>query len=186
VAERVRVTFDTDLRRRRLAVLFRLLLAIPPAFVLSVWGLVAIPALVFSWIATLVRGRSPSVLHRFLRGYLRYWAQFGAWLNLVSGRYPRARKRDQHPVQLEAPRVPQSRPVTLLRIVLALPLLVLASVLNVVLGLVGIAAWFVALVRGRTTEGLRELGAFCVRYQVEVLAYVLLLTPRSAKLEPPV
>jgi len=62
---------------------------------------------------------------------------------------------------------------------------VLGSVLNVVLGLVGIATWFVALVRGRTTEGLRELGAFCVRYQVEVLAYLLLLSPRAAKLEPP-
>jgi hypothetical protein len=185
VAERVRVTFDTDLRRRRLGVLFRLLLAIPAALVLSVWGLLAVPAVVVSWIVTLVRGRSPRGLHRFLRGYLRYWTQFGAWLNLVSGRYPRFRRRDQHPVQVDAPRVPQPRWLTLLRVVLALPFLVLGSVLNVVLGVVGIAAWFVALVRGRTTEGLRELGAFCVRYQVEVLAFVLLLTPRAAKLEPP-
>jgi hypothetical protein len=185
VAERVRVTFDTDLRRRRLGVLFRLVLAIPAALVLVVWGLLAAPALVASWIVTLVRGRSPRRLHRFLRGYLRYWTQFGAWLNLVSGRYPRLRKRHEHPVQLDAPLVRQPRWRTLLRIVLALPSLVLGSVLNVVLGLVAVAAWFVALVRGRTTEGLRELGAFCVRYQVEVLAYLLLLSPRAAKLEPP-
>ena len=179
------MTFDTDLRRRRLSVLFRLVVAIPAALVLVVWGALVAPALVLSWIVTLVRGRSPRWLHRFLRGYLRYWMQFGAWLNLVSSRYPRLRKRHEHPVQLDAPRVPQPRWHTLLRIVLAAPSLVLGSVLNVVLGLVGIAAWFVALVRGRTTEGLRELGAFCVRYQVEVFAYLLLLSPRAAKLEPP-
>jgi hypothetical protein len=185
VAERVRVTFDTDLRRRRLGVLFRILLAIPPVLVLGLWGLLATPVLVVSWLMTLVRGRTPRALHRFLRGYVRYWAQFGSWWNLVSGRYPRPRRRDAHPVQLEAPRERQPRLVTLFRVLLALPSVVLASVLNVVLGVAGIAAWFVALARGRTTEGLRELGAFCVRYQVEVLAYVFLLSPRAAKLEPP-
>jgi hypothetical protein len=185
VAERVRVTFDTDVRRRRLAVLLRIVLAIPPALVLSLWGLLAAPTVVLAWFATLARGRTPRALHRFLRGYLRYYAQFSAWWNLVSGRYPGPRRRDAHPVQLEAPREPQPRPAALLRVVLALPGLVLAGVLGVVLGLAGIAAWFVALLRGRTTEGLRELGAFCVRYQVEVLAYVLLLTPRAPRLEPP-
>jgi hypothetical protein len=185
VAERVRLTFDADLRRRRVAVLFRALLAVPPAIVLAVWSVLAVPALALAWLATLARGRTPRALHRFLRGYVRYWAQFGAWLNLVSGRYPRPRRRDEHPVQLDAPHASHARLVTLLWIVLVLPSLVLASVLNVVLGLTAVAAWFVALVRGRTTEGLRELGAFCLRYQVEVLAYLLLLSQRPAKLEPP-
>ena len=185
MAERLRVTFDTDLRRPRLGVLFRLILAIPAALVLAGWGLLVAPVVVLSWLATLVRGRTPVWVHRFLRGYLRYWLQFGSWFNLVSGRYPRLRRRHEHPVQLDAVRVQQPRLVTLFRPVLALPSLVLGSVLNVLLSMAGIAAWFVALVLGRTTEGLRELGAFCVRYQVEVLAYVLLLTPRAAKLEPP-
>ena len=179
------MTFDTDLRRRRLGVLLRAVFAIPPALVLILWGALATPVLVVSWFTTLARGRTPRALHRFLLGYVRYSAQVAGWWNLVSGRYPRPRRLDAHPVQVEAPRVRQPRLITLLRIVLALPSLVLASVLNVVLGLTGIAAWFVALVRGRTTEGLRELGAFCIRYQVEVLAYVFLLSPRPAKLEPP-
>jgi len=185
VAERVRVTFDTDVRRRRLAILLRIVLAIPPALVLVLWTVLAAPALVLAWIATLVRGRTPRPLHRFLHGYLRYFGQFDAWWSLVSGSYPRLRGRDRHPVQLEARRERQARLSTLLRVVLALPGLVLASVLGVVLALSGIAAWFVALMRGRTTDGLRELGAFCVRYQVEVLAYVLLLTARAPRLESP-
>jgi hypothetical protein len=185
VAERVRVTFDTDLRRRRLAVLFRIVPAIPPALVFVVWGLLAAPALVVSWVATLMRGRAPDALHRFLRGYLRYSLQFNAWWNLVSGSYPRPRRRDAHPVQLVAPRESQPRLGTLLRVLLALPGLVLGSVLGVVLGLTAVAAWFVALVRGRTTEGLRELGSFCLRYQTEVVAYLFVLTPRPPKLTPP-
>jgi uncharacterized protein DUF4389 len=179
VAERVRVTFDTDLRRRRLAVLFRLVLAIPPVIVLAGWGVLAVPVLAVALLATLVRGRTPPALHRFLRGYVRYSAQVAAWWNLVTDRFPRFRRRDVHPVQFDAPRVEQRRLVTLFRIVLAVPSLVLASVLGVVLALSSVAAWFVSLARGRTTEGLRELGAFCVRYQVEVLAYLLLLTPRA-------
>ena len=185
MAERVRVTFDTDLRRRRLAVLFRIVIAIPPALALVVWGLLAAPALIVSWVATLLRGRSPEAFHRFLRGYLRYSLQFNAWWNLVSGGYPGVRRRDGHPVQLDAPREPQPRLATLARLLLALPGLVLGSVLGVVLGLTAVAAWFVALVRGRTTEGLRELGAFCLRYQTEVFAYLLVLTPRPPELTPP-
>ena len=185
MAERVRVTFDTDLRRRRVAVLLRLALAIPPALVLAAWSVLAAPALPLAWLATLLRGRTPGRLHRFLRGYVRYSAQFGAWWNLASGRYPWPRGRDEHPVQLEAPRAPQPRAATLLRVVLVLPALVLASVLGIVLDLTAVAAWFVALVRGRTTEGLRELGSFCLRYQIETLAYVLLLTSRAPRLAPP-
>ena len=179
------MTFDAELRRRRLAVVFRVVLVVWPLLVLAVWGLLAIPVVAFAWLATLVRGRTPRRLHRFLRGYVSYSAQVTAWWNLVSGRFPRARKRDRHPVQLEAPRIPQPRLVTLFRLVLAVPSVVLASVLNVVLGLTAVAAWFVALVRGRTTEGLRELGAFCVRYQVELLAFVLLISPRAPRLAPP-
>jgi len=185
VVERVRVRFDTELRRRRLAVLFRIAIAIPPALVLVVWGLLAAPALMVSWVATVLRGRAPDALHRFLHGYLRYSLQFNAWWNLVSGSYPGVRRRDAHPVQLNAPREPQPRFGTLLRLLLAVPALVLGSVLGVVLGLTSVAAWFVALLRGRTTEGLRELGSFCLRYQTEVFAYVLVLTPHPPRLTPP-
>ena len=176
------MTFDIDLRRRRLAVLFRVILVIVPLIVLAAWTVLVVPAVALAWLAALVRRRTPRALHRFLRGYLRYGTQVTGWWNLVTGRFPRVRRRDVHPLQIDAPRVAQPRLVTLFRIVLAVPSLVLGSVLGVVLALATVAAWFVSLVRGRTTEGLRELGAFCVRYQVEVLAYVLLLTPRAPRL----
>ena len=67
---------------------------------------------------------------------------------------------------------------------LALPALLLASVLRVVLTLSAVAAWFVSIALGRTTAGLQELGAFCLRYELEAVAYLLLLTPRYPRLAP--
>lgn len=179
------MTFDTELRRRRLTILFRVVLALPAAVVLAVWGLLAAPVLILAWPSTIVRGRMPRLFHRVLRGYLRYAAQCNAWFNIVSGSYPRPRRRDVHPVQVVAQREAQGRSAALARPLLALPGLVLGSVFGVVLGTSAVAAWFVVLVRGRTTAGLRELGAFCLRYQVEALAYLMLLSPRAPKLEPP-
>jgi hypothetical protein len=47
-----------------------------------------------------------------------------------------------------------------------------------------VGTWFVALFLGRTTAGLRELGAFCLRYVAETAAYALLLSPLYPRLAP--
>jgi Domain of unknown function (DUF4389) len=180
----VRLTDDLVLRRRRLAVLFRPLLLIPAAIVALVWGFVAAVAAPLAWLAALVTGRVPRFLHRTLRAALGYLVQVDAWATLVTGRYPWPRRRSRHPVQLLCGRERQRRWTVLLRPALVLPALVLASVLGVVHLSTAVAAWFVGLVLGRTTAGLRELGAFCLRYATEAAAYVLLLTPRYPRLAP--
>lgn len=180
----MRLTVDLALRRRRLAVLFRLLLLVPVLLVALVWALVAAVAAPLAWVAALVTGRVPGFLHRTLRAALGYLVQVAAWATLVSGRYPWPRRRSRHPVQLLSVRERQPRWTVLLRPVLVLPALVLASVLGVVHLCTAVAAWFVALVLGRTTAGLRELGAFCLRYVTETAAYLLLLTPRYPRLAP--
>jgi hypothetical protein len=83
----------------------------------------------------------------------------------------------------ERPRQP--RLITLVRIILAVPALILASVLRVVLTVAAVGAWFTALALGRTTPGLQELGTFCLRYELETEAYLLLLTTRYPRLAPP-
>jgi Domain of unknown function (DUF4389) len=175
VDERIRVTFDMDLRRRRLAALARVAALVELAFVLAIWTLLALGVLLAVWPVALAKGRIPEPLHRFQLRYLSGWTRGVAWFALVSA--PRT-------VTVDARRSRQSRVTVLLRPLLALPAIVLASVLTVALGGTAIAAWFVAVARGRTTEGLRELGAFCIRYQAETLAYLLLLTPRYPALAP--
>jgi uncharacterized protein DUF4389 len=167
-------------------VLLRAALVIPHYVVLSVWTLLAVPSVAIAWLALLIEGRLPSFLHRFLAAFLRYQGQVTAWFDLLSARYPDPLHSGEHPFRIELPERPrQPRLVTLFRLPLALPALVLTSVLNVVLALASVAAWFVALALGRTTAGLQELGTFCVRYALETQAYVTLLTSAYPRLAPP-
>jgi len=183
---RISLRGDEPLRRRRLAVLFRALLYLPQCLMVSVWTLLLVPVLPVSWLALLVAGRLHRRLHRVLSAYLRYCGRTTAWLVLLSDRYPNPLPAHEHPFSIELPaRPPQPRIVTLFRLPLALPALVLSSVFGAILVLAAFGAWVVALALGRTTAGLQELGTFCLRYQLETLAYLLLLTPAPPRLAPP-
>jgi len=182
---RLRVRDEEPLRRRRLAVLFRAVLYVPHAIVLTVWSLIIAPTLVIVWLALLVEGRLPTWLHRFVAAYVRYTGQVTAWFFLLSGRYPDPMHTEAHPFVVDVPERPrQPRLVTLLRPVLAIPALLLALALRVVLTLAAIPAWFAGVALGRTTDGLQELGTFCLRYELEAVAYTLLLTPSYPRLVP--
>lgn len=174
------------LLRRRLPVLLRAVLVIPHYVVLSIWGLVVVPAVAVAWLALLIEGRLPSFLQRFLGAFLRYQGQVTAWFDLLSTRYPDPLHTGEHPFRIELPDRPrQPRLVTLFRLPLVLPPVVLASAFNVVLAIASVSAWFVALALGRTTVGLQELGTFCLRYQLETQAYLMLLTSGYPRLAPP-
>ncbi|MFL5945822.1 MAG: DUF4389 domain-containing protein [Gaiellaceae bacterium] len=179
---RIRVTSDEPLKRRRLAVLFRAVLFLPHAIALLFASAAALVALVLAWGAASVAGSVPARLHRFLATYARYIGRATAWFYLLSGRYPSG---PQHPFELDVDDpVSQRRLLVFARPLLAIPALVLASALRVVLMLSSLAAWFAALALGRTTAGLQELGMFCLRYELETVGYLLLLTPRYPRLAP--
>lgn len=183
---RLRVGGDEPLQRRRLSVLLRLVLVVPYAVGLILWSLLAAPVLVVAWIAALVSGSVPPRLHDVLASYTRYEAQLAAWFHLLSAHRPRPFGTRNHPFRVEIPGpTAQPRLVTVFRPLLALPALVLASVLSVVLVLSAVPAWCAGLILGRTTAGLQELGTFCLRYVVETRAYLLLLTPAYPRLAPP-
>src|SRR6266511_3309842 len=61
-----------SLRRSRLTVFFRWLLAFPHYLWLSGWTIAAAGAAVAQWLFMLVSGRPAAGLHRFLTSYLRY------------------------------------------------------------------------------------------------------------------
>jgi hypothetical protein len=182
---RLRVDDREPLRRRRLVVLLRSVLFVPHYIVIAVWTVLAAPAVGVAWLALLIEGRLPTWLDRFLSAYVRYVGQASAWFYLLSGLYPDPLHTREHPFAIEIPERPrQRRLITFFRLPLSLPAVVLASVFRVVLSLAAIAAWFTGLALGRTTAGLQELGTFCLRYELETIAYVLLVTQRYPRLAP--
>jgi 2-(1,2-epoxy-1,2-dihydrophenyl)acetyl-CoA isomerase len=173
-----------DLRRWRLTVLFRAVLVLPHLLVLALWELIVLPTVVVCWVITLVRGQMPAGMHRWFARFLRYYTHVYAYEFLVADPYPGFRGwRGTYPVDLDvAPPERQSRWTTGFRIVLALPAYVFAYVLVVVLEIVAIIGWFAALALGRMPRGMRDLMAYCLRYQAQTYAYLLLLTGRYPSL----
>ena len=167
-------------------VAFRLPLAMPHLFWLTLWFLPAVLAALVGWLVTLVRGRMPSSLHRFLAAYVRYLAHVTAFASLVGRPFPGFVGREgSYPIDPTiAPPERQGRLGVLGRIVLAIPALVLYQAYSIVLSAVALLGWFSSLVRGRMPNGLRDLGAAAIRYQAQLGAYVLLLTSRYPDSSP--
>src|SRR5207237_5942273 len=84
----IRLVVTDDLRRSRLTVFFRLLLAIPHFLWIALWGVAAVLALIVNWFATLFAGRSPDGLHDFLARFVRYATPVNAYAYPVAAPFP--------------------------------------------------------------------------------------------------
>jgi hypothetical protein len=208
------VVLDDDLGRSRLTVFFRLILAIPHFVWLLLWGVAAFVASFVLWLAVLIEGKAPAILHDFVAGYLRYATHVGSYLYLAANPYPGFRGRPGYPIDLEIdPPERQSRWTAFFRLILALPALVLTGVLGgglsfgsqgswssasgeqsgaawtgaTTAGTAAVAAflaWFAILALGRAPRGLRDLVAYALGYGAQAGGYLLLLTGRYPSSDP--
>lgn len=177
-----------DGRRSRLTVFFRFLLAIPHFVWLTLWGVVVVIAALVNWVVTLIRGKSPDALHRFLSAYLRYQTHVLAFVTLVSNPFPGfAGTAGSYPVDVEvAPPGRQSRVTVGFRLILAFPAIIVASALGTAMYAAAFLGWFAALFTGRMPDGLRKLGLLALRYNAQTTAYgYALLTGRYPYAGPP-
>lgn len=185
----VRLIVTDDLRRSRLTVFFRLLLALPHLIWLWLWGIAVFFAVIANWVATLIAGVSPQALHRFLAAYVRYRNHVYAYLFLIANPFPGfAGRTGSYPIEpvIEGPRA-QNRWKVFFRLFLALPAVLIGSAYGGLLLVVALLGWFAALATGRMPPGLRNAGALALRYSAQLEGYGLLLTdayPYSGPLAP--
>jgi hypothetical protein len=175
----IRLVVTDDLRRNRLTVFFRLLLVIPHLIWLALWTLVSLLLAFVGWIVAIFMGRLPDGFHNFLAGNVRYATHVYAYFSIAADPFPGFLGEPGYPVDVEidAP-VKQNRLTIIFRWILAIPAMIVTSVLQYVLQIVGLLAWFYALFTGRASEGMRNLQAYCLRYQAQTYGYVWLLTGR--------
>jgi Domain of unknown function (DUF4389) len=171
---------EDDLKRSRLTVFFRLLLAIPQAIWLELWGIVAFVAIVIAWFAALILGRVPDGLHAFITRYVRAATHLTAYVFLLADPWPPfSGAEGSYPVDVRVdPAAPQSRLTVLFRVLLAIPALIIAYAFRVVNQLVAFVGWFYCLATGHMHEGMRDISAWMLRYEVQTYSYLLLLTSR--------
>jgi hypothetical protein len=175
----IRLVVKDDLQRNRLTVFFRIILAIPHFVWLVLWGVVAVLAVIANWFATLVKGESPGGLHDFLATYLRYQTHVWAYTLILADPYPGFGGKPGYPIDLEVdPPVRQNRWTVGFRIILAIPALLIARIMTNLSQILALFNWVVSLVLGRLPEGMRNFGAFALRYEQQTTAYIYLLTDR--------
>lgn len=169
-----------DRRRWRLTTFLRLPLAVPHLVVAGLWTYVVAVVAIVNWFVALALGRTPRPVHDYLARYVRYYTHVTAYVYLLADPYPSFRGWEgTYPVDLHIdPPGRQPRWKILLRVPLAIPAYVFAYVLAIVVEVVAILSWFVALAVARVPAGFQGLGAYCVRYQAQTYAYLLLLTDR--------
>jgi hypothetical protein len=176
----VRLVDHDDLRRSRLTVLARWVLVFPHLIWLSLYSLMAIVVAIANWIVTLIRGRSPDRIQRWLVRYLRYTVYVYSYAYMLANPYPPFHGDvASYPIDLtvEGPDR-QRRLVTAFRLVLAIPAWVLNWVLSQVLLVIALLSWFIAIAMGRIPRGMEQIGLYCLRYQTQTYAYLLIVTDR--------
>jgi hypothetical protein len=175
---------EDDLKRNRLTVFFRLLLAIPQLIVLFVWGIVAYFAVIIAWFAALIMGRVPDGLHGFLARFLRATTHVNSYVLLLADPWPPfTGEEGAYPVDLRVDGADrQNRLTVFFRTLLAIPALLLSYVFGIVNRLVAFLGWFICLFTGRMNEGMRDISAWMLRYEIQTYAYVMLVTERYPSL----
>lgn len=165
------------LRRNRLTVFFRAILAIPHLIWLALWAILATLATVANWFVVLAGGISPPALHNFLAAYVRYQQHVYAYLFLIADPFPGfTGKAGSYPVDVRiAPPAPQNRWKVGFRIVLAVPALLLNSAYGGLLLTVAVLGWFASLATGSMPLGLRNAGALALRYAAQLDAYLAVI-----------
>jgi hypothetical protein len=161
------------------------LLAIPHLAVLYALGAVSEIVGVISWFAILFTGRMPEGLANFQCMYLRYSMRTMTYAGFLRAEYPPfgfdmtaadpgtdPRVRVDIRPQLEG----RNRLTVGFRIILAIPLLIVAALLFIAGFFVWLAAFFAVLFTGHWPEGMRSFGLKIFAFSLRVQTYVLLLS----------
>jgi hypothetical protein len=176
------VSFEADYveRRNRLTAFFRLILAIPLMIWLYLYAIAASIAIVIAWFALVISARYPRGLYDFVAGFTRFITRSTAYTALLCDPYPPFGGSDDpaYPVRMHfaGPLEHYSRAKAFLRIILAIPILILRYVTNLLLEISAVAAWFVILITGKLPRGLFEMMALANSYTARSDAYLTLLT----------
>jgi hypothetical protein len=183
--------------RNRLTTAFRLILAIPHLILVGgvgmgiaargdktstgageggLLGAVAIFLAIVSWFTIVFGGTHIVGIRQFTTFYLRWRVRALAYLMLLEDPYPPFGDAP-YPASIEIvdPVGPRDRLTVGLRLLLAIPHLVVLVFVLLAWALTTIAAWFIILFTRAYPRGLYEFGVGALRWRLRVESYMLLL-----------
>src|SRR4029079_4778085 len=100
----VRLVVEDDLHRNRATVFFRILLAIPHLIWVTLWTIGVFFVSILNWLITLIAGKPPDGIHRFMASYIRYVSHLNAYLWLAANPYPGfVGEEGEYPIDIRLP-----------------------------------------------------------------------------------
>lgn len=176
------ITYACDFaeRRSRLSTFFRYLLALPHFLVVAFYAIAAAFAVVIAWFSIVLSGSYPGALYNLNAGFLRYVARLNGYVSLATDRYPpfSGGEAPDYPVRLSiAPPLPAyDRLKTALRIILMIPVYLIAYALQIVTLVAAVISWFWIVITGRQNPALHAAINLGLSYNMKAYGYYLLLT----------
>jgi hypothetical protein len=182
-SRRAEIWYDGPAQQRRWTVLLRLFLVIPQYVVLIIIAIAYFVVLIIGWFAALFMGRLPEWAHVFLTGFVRWETRVGAYLYLLTDRYPPFSFEDEdYPVRPVLPRTGRlNRWAVLFRFVLVIPAAFFSTI--VAYGLIApllLVTWVIVLVSGKMPAALYWAYSAMLRYLTRVQAFFAMLTSEYA------
>jgi hypothetical protein len=164
----------------RLTSFFRSITAIPAALLTYVYLIAAHVVVIIAWFAIVFTGRYPQGLYDFIGGAVRNAFRYNAYAHLVTDAYPpwNGAPEPGYPVQIviAPPLEHYSRLKAFFRIILAIPVFIIAYVFQLIASVGAFCAWFVILFTGKMPIGLQKLIDMGLRYMAQAWAYYFLIT----------
>jgi hypothetical protein len=191
------LSIDYPERLDRLTTFFRLIWIIPIAIILTLLGMSGDQTVVTEtgerirtsggeitsglWLATMMmivfRVRYPRWWFDFARELTRFGARVGAYLALLTDRYPSTVEEQSVHLEIEYPDAKRdlNRWLPLVKWLLAIPHYIVLFVLGIAAFFAVLIAWFAILFTGRYPRGLFDFVVGVGRWALRVNAYAFLL-----------
>lgn len=177
------VTYEADYPgegRNRLTTFFRSIVVIPWMIVAALYGFVASFAIFFAWFALVFTGRYPEGLYNFVAGYIRMITRVNGFYYLATDEWPPFNGEDNpsYPLRvgIPPPKPEYSRLKAGFRLIIGIPVLLLAYVQSLIALVIAIIGWFAILFTGTMSEGLFKPLRSALAYNARATAYFGLLT----------
>ncbi len=174
------VAFPEPTEQRRWTVLIRLILAIPLAIVVWAISVAVYVVVIIGWFGALFTGRTPTFVRQLVTIWLRLAVRLGVYFFLLSDVFPQF-EFEASPLDVIQLAVPEAtrmnRAAVFFRFILALPVLVVVSLVATGCEIIVFFMWFVVLITGKLPESVHRAFSAFLRYQARVSAYFLLLVP---------
>jgi len=176
------ITYEADFHPtpNRWTTFFRPLLAIPWLIVGIFWALLFVFTHFFAWVAVVILGRYPQWLYEFNSGVIRYGIRVSSWAVLQTDVWPPFGISDDpsYPIRVNVPPPAerQSRLKAFFRLILALPILLVASIVSYAFRAIAPAAWLTIVFRGYLPEWLFNTLAALHSFETRVYGYTTILT----------